>query len=712
MLTALCLSVLAFTLAPQQYTNVGGTKIPNTQGDTESAKFGDWDLDGDLDLVYANGGDAGNQQSRLFLNNGFAQGGTLGTFADATAASFIPNLPMSSRDVEPFDIDGDGDLDFFFANHSSNVTQSCVWFINQGGAQGGASGIFQIDQSRYVGLGQLGSSVPAAMVIGAGPFAGGYQDWSCQGDFADVDLDGDLDLYQSSYGVSFSGQVMARLFLSGAGVSLGSFTEYNPSGFLSNIPNLPMNSPAGFLEGFQADNTLDTAGSLHDITNLSLDLDFADLDGDFDLDVFAQSRDTRSRVYQNRYIENGGSLGSEPLGTRLYRDVTAAWGVNVADAGNNYDADLNDLDNDGDIDGYFVNYVGSTNDGWALNDGTGIFGPLNTVPGSGNDDNEVDFHDYDHDGDVDPFVSGFSVTDKFYKNQFVETGSVALVQVTGLAQGAGTRTLSADVGDMDNDGDADLIFAEDSNINEVLLENHINTPDPIAPRLTSISQLSPGAANSTPRAVTVRATDNVNLEYFRNATGFLLITVNGALKIASARWSGGNVWRAEIPGYWAGTVGYQFAIADHAGNLGISPAAAYTNALTGFSTYGAQTPGCHGSQTIAVNSAPTVPNPDFAITCTGAPPSTVQLCLITNSQGSGSDPFGLGFALWVGIVPGGQVYGVDSFVDPTGFETALVAIPNFPWLVGTNYYFQFIHAEASCAQFLSASPGGHLTLQP
>ena len=120
----------------QQYTNVGGTNVPNLGSATEACKFGDWDLDGDLDLVYANGGDPGNQQSRLLINQGGVIGGGAGLYVDKTATQLVPNFVMSSRDVQTVDIDDDGDLDFYFSNHSMNNNQTSVWFVNQGGMQG------------------------------------------------------------------------------------------------------------------------------------------------------------------------------------------------------------------------------------------------------------------------------------------------------------------------------------------------------------------------------------------------------------------------------------------------------------------------------------------------------------------------------------------------------------------------------------------------
>ena len=69
--------------------------------------FGDVDLDGDWDAVLAKGGDIGNEQSRIWINQGGLQGGTLGLFLDDTAARFPP-MAHTSRDIEFADLDRDG----------------------------------------------------------------------------------------------------------------------------------------------------------------------------------------------------------------------------------------------------------------------------------------------------------------------------------------------------------------------------------------------------------------------------------------------------------------------------------------------------------------------------------------------------------------------------------------------------------------------------
>lgn len=704
-----------------QFTNVSATNLPALGAATEAAKFADLDLDGDLDLVYANGGDANNQQSRVLFNRGLAQAGggalgAIGTYLDRTTTNLTPNFTQSSRDVQIVDLDNDGDFDFYFSNHSQAVNQSNTWFINQGQAQGGAAGVFVRDMSRWVGLGAAGSSVPGALVINSGNFAGGFVDWSCQCDFADVDFDGDMDLFHTSYGSGFNALVMSRLYLNGFGTTLGSFKEYNPSNAVSGNPNLAAGSAAGFAEGVQQNNTANTTGLEHDITNMSLDADFSDMDGDFDLDIYANSRDTRQRFYQSRFFENGGNLGNGTT-TRLYRDVTNAWAPGLTDASSNYDGDLNDMDLDNDTDLYALNGLAGFTDGWLLNNGTGALGANNTVPSSGADDNEIDWLDYNNDGDVDVYISAFASPDKFYRNQFVETASVNLALVSGVISGTTpSRSLAADPGDMDNDGDLDIIVAEDAGIDEVLLRNNINVPDPIAPRVPGLIPLAGGPATSAPRVVLARAYDNANQEYFEHGTGVLNFTVNGSPKTAPLKYAGGNVWRGVIPGYWFGTIQYSVAITDRKGNTGNSITRTVNVTSTGLSNFGTSTPGCAGAHAISGNSAPTIGNTEFVVNVTNCPPSTTQLLLASNSQGVGGDPFGLGLTngMWVDLFFATEVYALDLFVNGGGLGSTAITIPNVSGLIGVNYYMQGIIVNFACSLppfNISGSNGLQLTIQ-
>jgi hypothetical protein len=88
------------------FTNIAAsagvdTTTPN-EADGFGSAFGDYDLDGDLDLIVA-GFANNNAGSRLFMNNGDE------TFTDVTAAAQLFEVPGSSRGFAPRFVDMDGD---------------------------------------------------------------------------------------------------------------------------------------------------------------------------------------------------------------------------------------------------------------------------------------------------------------------------------------------------------------------------------------------------------------------------------------------------------------------------------------------------------------------------------------------------------------------------------------------------------------------------
>ena len=146
-----------------------GTYADSNQdlGNSSSADvaLGDLDGDGDLDAWVAN---RSSQANRVWINQGGDQGGTPGTYADSGQALGNSN----SRDVALGDLDGDGDLDAWVANINSQANR--VW-INQGGDQGGIPGT-------YADSGQaLGNSEATDVALG------------------DLDGDGDLDAWVTNY---------------------------------------------------------------------------------------------------------------------------------------------------------------------------------------------------------------------------------------------------------------------------------------------------------------------------------------------------------------------------------------------------------------------------------------------------------------------------------------------------------------------------------
>jgi hypothetical protein len=548
---ALCL--LSGSAAAQFASNTSDVPTIGSanSSNTENVDFGDVDLDGDWDAVFADGGDNTQDQNRIWINRG--PGANLGKFQDETTTRF-PAINDQSRDIEFVDFDNDSDLDLYTSNTAALVAQGNRWWRNTGTGSGN-----YVDETstRWVGLASANSSIAASQLLGDGTFI----DFSCDCDFGDLDNDGDMDLFHSSYGGVFGGQVPSRIFLNDGN---GFFEEFNPSGFKLSGQTIQSGNPGIWCQGTQQSNTTNTNGNNCDVASSALDIDIGDIDGDFDLDVLHGARQEVPRMFRNLLEENGGTLG--------FRDVSAAvFPANYSTGNGHYEQEMGDLDGDGDLDIYGLNWqVNFGFDDITLrNNGAGVYSNLTVLSGSSSDDNEGDFLDYDNDGDLDLFVANFSGQDRLYRNNSDGGASFSYSQVS-FPSSTGTA-LDADCCDVDGDGDYDIFVANDNNQANRYFENTTQTPDAHAPYLPSVEQAPDRTAGPTPTVVRAQVYDNAPyyITWYNPTT--LTYTVNGSGGATlPARSSGGQIFRAEIPGTEVGLIEYSFTSRDEYGNSGLS----------------------------------------------------------------------------------------------------------------------------------------------
>jgi len=287
--------------------NVGGTfsvssTFPPGGGLTTAAAPGDFDGDGDLDLVLSNGPDSTHaglptDADTLLVNDGS------GSFvADAAFSAAAWNDPSTaSQHVVAGDIDNDGDLDLFFSTSGPTPGVENRLLRNDGG--------FAFTDVTATQL------LPSPLTK------------SFEAAFLDVDADGYLDLLIAGSGSSTPAPALYTN--QGAG---------GPGVFAENVLDFPQ--PAAF-PPFQ---------------NVRIGIALGDVDADGDVDVVHSvhhlpsgpppATSGESILLLNQAGAQGGTLGV------FAADPTFnPFGDFVAD-----DAALGDTDGDGDLDLYIVNF--------------------------------------------------------------------------------------------------------------------------------------------------------------------------------------------------------------------------------------------------------------------------------------------------------------------------------------------------------------------
>ncbi len=410
---ALAFSALA-TVAPAQ--RQWAEPVPHLR----DAVFGSFldvdavDLNGDglVELVWAGNADV------LLRNTG------RGLFEDVTAAS-LPASVGTTEDMLFFDADGDGDQDLYRARGFSMPDQL---YLNDG------NGVFT-----EVTAGRLPTSAVSTVDVEAG----------------DIDGDGDADL------IVAAGQQLRILINEGTGhffdasalqptlrsvVSEFSLRDLDRDGDLdiAVATGTSVFPPFGVL----FDN--DGKGIFTDVTNARLSSSLsaiatyhavADFDGDGDDDIMS------GNAFNFRLWENDG--------TGSFRDPTATIPpLRASPIG----LRLDDVDSDGDLD---VLVLYSRRDALVLwrNDGNFVFtdvsAQVGTLPRVRSD---AAFVDFDGDGDRDLAIAASLGTSNVYENDGSGTLSLA-TPYGGLPQDSNSAHHIA-TGDLDGDGDIDVIAAE------------------------------------------------------------------------------------------------------------------------------------------------------------------------------------------------------------------------------------------------------------
>ena len=399
--------------------------IAETMG--SGALFFDFDNDGWLDLFLVDGGSvadpavAQRARHRLYRNNG------AGRFEDVTATAGVQHRDYGMGACAA-DYDNDDRVDLYVTNAGPDVL-----YHNDG------RGFSDVTARAGVGSSLLGASCA----------------------FADIDNDGDVDLFVANYvepdPAKICGDARAR--------------AYCRPDVYSGVPGVMYRNNG---DGTFTDVT--KASGLDRRDGKALGVVFADYDGDGWIDLFVANDLTRNFLFHNE-------------GKGVFKEVGLPAGVAVASDGRvraGMGTDFGDYDGDGKLDLVVTNFESETHSLFR-NLGGGLFadatfesglGPA-TLPFLGFG---VAFFDYDNDTDLDLVVANghvldntslFKSTSRYAQRNLLlrNEGHGRFLEV-GRQSGPGfafekvSRTVVA--GDIDNDGDLDLLVSNNGQSADLL----------------------------------------------------------------------------------------------------------------------------------------------------------------------------------------------------------------------------------------------------
>ena len=385
--------------------------------------FIDYDNDGDLDLYLLNGCAIPGYQpseplsSKLYRNDGSNR------FTDVTLQAGVSNAGHYGLGLAVGDYDNDGDQDLFVTNFGENIL-----YRNNG------DGTF------------TDATAIASLAVPRLPY------FSTSAAFVDYDRDGDLDLFVCGY-VDFTFDTNKKCVRDG----LQSYCD--PDAY-NALPDLLYRNNG---DGSFTDVSV-TAG-IADTNGKGLGVVCGDYDNDGWPDIYVANDRTPNLLYHNNA---DGTFTEVALmtGVAYGEDGVARAGMGV---------DFGDYDGNGAPDLYITNFSMEPNSLFR-NNANGTFTETTFPAGLGNPTLlflafGTAFFDYDSDGWLDLFAANGHVIDNIEKfeqnvtyeetNQlFHNTGDGKFEEVSAIA-GAPFKVKrvhrGAAFGDMDNDGDIDVL---------------------------------------------------------------------------------------------------------------------------------------------------------------------------------------------------------------------------------------------------------------
>lgn len=601
-------------------------------------------------------------------------------------AAALPAQSIWTNGVAIADLDGDGDRDIAFANGSSygsGGAQAQHLFLNNG------SGTFVAAHA------QLNvANFNAQMVIAE-----------------DFDGDSDLDLLYAPEGAypattqlprmlinngsgTFSDQSATRIpavTMASFCVAAGdvdndgdldvAFTDGATFGGAASQCRLYLNNGSGFFTNATATNMPVDTYNAQDVT-------FADWEGDLDVDIVLTGKGGAGK--QSRLYLNNGS-GIYTVDNRL----------NASGSGNTYEGDPSDLDGDGDMD-IAMQSISGFAEGWVRNNGAGAVTNTNFSGTNGDDDNEMASLDFDNDGDLDVFVGSLASTEKCFRQ-----AAAVFTRDNTVIQAQADSSLDIGFGDLDGDGDYDMVTAqgESGNFTDKVYRNN-GTADNRVPVL--VGSAAPASLTGSNLGFRALLRDALVDDGRTSANARLIFATNdasgGNSGVATALDMGTGLFRAGIPGSASTTqVSYCWIGSDQAGNLTQFGGTQNTGAgANGWAIQGAGTLGQRGVPVFAGAGA-LAANTAGHLDLFDARPNSLAILMIGLAPGNA--PLLGGVLVPFPIIA--QVNLLTNGVGELGIPFVFPAgLPG-----GTNIYLQYLVQDAANPNGVAFSNGLRLTAQ-
>ena len=371
---------------------------------------------------------AAGETSRLYRNTGD------GRFEDVTAGSGLGEA-LYGMGLAVGDVDADGDRDVYLAAYGQDRL-----YLNDG-------------KGRFT---EAAKGTPLA-----------DPRWTVGGAFLDVEGDGDLDLYTVGY---LDMPVSSHRFC-GPGPDQRTYCHVDQWDGLED--RLWINDGSGrFTDGSEAAGITGVRGK-------GLAVVGGDYDDDGDVDLFVANDSQANNLWRND-------------GNGHFTDVARASGTDLNGEGRSeacMGVDIGDLDGDADLDLFVVNFENETNTLYR-NDGGGFFTDVSMASGAAAPSMPLlgfgtCFLDVDSDGDLDIYVANGHIMDNVAEVQ--QTSAYAQPDQLFFNDGRGRFQLApAELsvafraprvgrglasGDLDGDGDEDLVVTNSQGAPYVLLND-------------------------------------------------------------------------------------------------------------------------------------------------------------------------------------------------------------------------------------------------